>query len=60
MFRLYGGAIGTTISVIAFYQIKYIFEGSSFVDGFKFSVFIASLLSLLGILFCYPFKSRFK
>lgn len=58
VFRLLGGAVGTTISVIVFYKFGSIINASQFTSGFKSAMLCAAILSFLGILFSAQFKKR--
>lgn len=51
VFRLMGGAVGTTISVIVFYRFGNTIDVSSFTNGFRAAMMCAGLMSLIGILF---------
>lgn len=51
VFRLMGGAVGTTISVIVFYRFGNTIYLSSFTNGFRAAMMCAGLMSLIGILF---------
>lgn len=56
MFRLFGGAVGVTISVMIFYQFGSIVTVGIFSSGFKAAMIGAGGLSLLGILFSLEIK----
>lgn len=45
IFRLLGGAVGTTVAVMIFYQ----FHGSTFTNGFRATMLGAASMSLVGI-----------
>jgi len=45
VFRLLGGALGTTIAVMIFYQ----FYGNGFISGFRAAMIGSAVLSLLGL-----------
>ncbi|AYM02878.1 DHA2 family efflux MFS transporter permease subunit [Levilactobacillus yiduensis] len=45
VFRLLGGAVGTTVAVMIFYQ----FHGSTFTNGFQATMLGAASMSLVGI-----------
>ncbi|WP_203641184.1 MFS transporter [Levilactobacillus andaensis] len=45
VFRLLGGALGTTIAVMIFYQ----FHGNGFISGFQAAMMGSAVLSLLGL-----------
>ncbi len=55
VFRLLGGAVGTTISVIVFYKFGSIATATTFTNGFRSAMFSAGLLSMIGILFSLRF-----
>lgn len=46
VFRLLGGALGTTVAVMIFYQ----FQGLSFTSGFRATMVGTGLISLLGVI----------
>lgn len=46
VFRLLGGALGTTIAVMIFYQVS----GEGFVSGFQAAMLGSAVLSLLGLI----------
>lgn len=50
VFRLLGGAVGTTISVIAFYLVGNNISINGFTKGFQSAMFCAAILSVLGII----------
>ncbi|GAY78728.1 hypothetical protein NBRC111894_4282 [Sporolactobacillus inulinus] len=50
MFRLLGGAVGITVSVIIFYAFGDIVTTTAFTNGFSAAMIGSSVLSLLGIL----------
>lgn len=52
MFRLLGGALGTTLAVIIFYQ----FHGANFTTGFQATMIGAATISLLGIIWAKNLK----
>ncbi|MCT1176656.1 MFS transporter [Pediococcus pentosaceus] len=56
VFRLLGGAVGTTVSVIVFYSYGNIANGPAFLIGFKAVMLSAGIISLMGILFSISFK----
>ena len=56
VFRLLGGAVGTTVSVIVFYKFGSIINASQFTSGFRSAMLCAAILSFLGILFSVQFK----
>lgn len=56
VFRLLGGAVGTTVSVIIFYKFGSIASTGQFTSGFKSAMLCAAILSLLGIIFSLQFK----
>ncbi|MBZ5962722.1 MFS transporter [Leuconostoc gasicomitatum] len=58
VFRLLGGAVGTTISVIVFYQFGSIISASQFTSGFKSAMLCAAIMSFLGIIFSAQFKKE--
>lgn len=51
MFRLFGGAVGVTISVIIFYSFGNSVTSSMFLNGFSAAMIGAGIVSLLGIIF---------
>lgn len=53
VFRLMGGAVGTTISVIVFYGFGNTIDINSFANGFRAAMMCAGLMSLSGILFSF-------
>ena len=56
VFRLLGGAVGTTVSVIVFYSYGNIANGPAFLIGFRAVMLSAGIISLMGILFSISFK----
>ncbi|WP_125764030.1 MFS transporter [Companilactobacillus hulinensis] len=56
VFRLLGGAVGTTVSVIIFYKFGGISNATLFTNGFRAAMFGAGLISILGIIFSFRFK----
>ncbi|KAE9560501.1 MFS transporter [Companilactobacillus bobalius] len=58
VFRLMGGALGTTISVIVFYRFGNTIDVSSFTNGFRAAMMCAGLMSLMGILFSFWVKDN--
>ncbi|MHA8110381.1 MFS transporter [Lactobacillaceae bacterium Melli_B4] len=58
VFRLLGGAVGTTISVIVFYKFGSIISASQFTSGFKSAMLCTAILSFLGILFSVQLKKE--
>ena len=57
MFRLFGGALGVTISVLVFYTVTQHVSVSGFKIGFYAAMTSASVLSLLGILMAFKWSS---
>ncbi len=57
VFRLMGGAVGTTVSVIVFSRFGSIGNVSSFTNGFRSAMFCAAILSMLGVIFSLRFKN---
>lgn len=55
VFRLLGGAVGTTISVIIFYQFGGMGSLALFTSGFRAVMLSAGLISILGIILSYRF-----
>lgn len=55
VFRLLGGAVGTTISVIIFYQFGGMDSLALFTYGFRAVMLSAGLISILGVIFSYRF-----
>lgn len=58
VFRLMGGAVGTTISVIVFYGFGNTIDINSFANGFRAAMMCAGLMSLSGILFSFWVKNN--
>lgn len=58
VFRLFGGAVGTAISVIIFYKFGSVMSTSVFTGGFMAVMLGSAILSFLGILFPMRFNSR--
>ncbi|WP_125766636.1 MFS transporter [Lapidilactobacillus wuchangensis] len=56
VFRLLGGAVGTTISVIVFNQFGNLNGPINFTHGFQATMFVAGILSISGIIFSLRFK----
>lgn len=56
VFRLLGGAVGTTISVIIFYQFGGMGSLALFTSGFRAVMLSAGLISILGIIFSFKLK----
>lgn len=56
VFRLLGGAVGTTFSVIIFYVYGDISSITTFADGFYAVILCAGVISLLGIVFSINLK----
>ncbi|GEO62844.1 MFS transporter [Companilactobacillus nantensis] len=55
VFRLLGGAVGTTISVIVFYQFGGMGSLALFTSGFRAVMLSAGLISILGVIFSFRF-----
>lgn len=51
MFRLLGGAVGTTVSVLIFYHFGNLANITTFLQGFQATMIGTGFLSILGILF---------
>ncbi len=58
VFRLLGGAVGTTVAVSVFYQFGSTLSASMFTAGFKAVMLSTALISFLGIGFALSFKAR--
>ncbi|WP_057879733.1 MFS transporter [Companilactobacillus kimchiensis] len=58
VFRLLGGAMGTTISVIAFYQFGSLINTRLFTSGFRAAMLLAAIMSTLGIVFSVQIKKK--
>lgn len=56
VFRLLGGAVGTTITVIVFYKFGSTVSAQQFTSGFRSAMLCATIFSFLGILFSMQFK----
>ncbi|NLR08508.1 MULTISPECIES: MFS transporter [Lactobacillaceae] len=56
VFRLLGGAVGTTVSVIVFYKFGSVINTNQFASGFRSAMLSAATLSFLGIIFSSQFK----
>lgn len=56
VFRLLGGAVGTTIAVIVFYKFGSTVSAQQFTSGFRSAMLCAAVLSFLGIFFSMQFK----
>ncbi|WP_125591180.1 MFS transporter [Companilactobacillus jidongensis] len=56
VFRLFGGAVGTTISVIIFYKFGGVSNAELFTNGFRAAIFGAGMISILGVIFSLQFK----
>ncbi len=56
VFRLLGGAVGTTISVIIFYQFGGMGSLALFTSGFRAVMLSAGLISILRIIFSFKLK----
>ncbi|MFC6175292.1 MFS transporter [Companilactobacillus huachuanensis] len=56
VFRLFGGAVGTTISVIIFYKFGGDSNAELFTNGFRAAIFGAGMISILGVMFSLQFK----
>ncbi|MQS88602.1 MFS transporter [Companilactobacillus mishanensis] len=57
VFRLLGGAVGTTLVVIVFYRFGSIIDSKFFTNGFRAAMFFSAVLSILGIIFSLRFKN---
>lgn len=55
VFRLLGGAVGTTVSVIVFYQFGGISSLALFKSGFQAVMLSTGLISILGVIFSFRF-----
>ncbi len=51
MFRLFGGAVGVTVTVIIFYAVGSVATVSDFFNGFSAAMIGSGLMSLVGIIF---------
>lgn len=51
VFRLMGGAVGTTVSVIVFYKFGNTIDINLFTHGFRAAMVCVGLMSIIGILF---------
>ena len=51
MFRLFGGAVGVTVTVIIFYAVGSVATVRDFFNGFSAAMIGAGLMSLVGIIF---------
>ena len=60
IFRLFGGAIGTTISVIIFNIFGGITNSLAFAQGFDAVIITTGVISLLGIVFSLKLSTRNK
>ena len=60
IFRLFGGAIGTTICVIVFNIFGGTTNSTAFAEGFDAVIITAGLISLLGIVFSIRLTARDK
>lgn len=60
IFRLFGGAIGTTISVIIFNIFGGISNSLAFAQGFDAVIITTGVISLLGIVFSLKLSTRNK
>jgi len=58
VFRLLGGAVGTTISVFIFYQFGSVASKAIFTAGFRAVMLAAALLSVMGLPLAYRIKTR--
>ncbi|KRK63556.1 transport protein [Companilactobacillus tucceti DSM 20183] len=56
VFRLFGGAVGTTISVIVFYRFGSIKSVDLFTNGFRSIMISAATISILGVIFVLRFR----
>lgn len=56
VFRLLGGAVGTTVSVIIFYQFGGMNNLGLFTSGFRAVMLSAGIISILGMIFSLRFK----
>ncbi|WP_057878396.1 MFS transporter [Levilactobacillus paucivorans] len=54
VFRLLGGALGTTVAVMIFYQ----FQSGDFVSGFHATMLGTGMVSLLGVLWSWRLQSN--
>ena len=60
IFRLFGGAIGTTICVIVFNIFGGTTNSTAFAEGFDAVIITAGLISLFGIVFSIRLTTRDK
>ncbi|MGY3743613.1 MFS transporter [Leuconostoc inhae] len=57
VFRLLGGAVGTTLAVIVFYKFGSIVNVGLFTNGFRAAMLCAAGFSMLGIIFSLQIKN---
>ncbi|MBA1435187.1 DHA2 family efflux MFS transporter permease subunit [Lactobacillus bombi] len=50
MFRLFGGAVGVSLSVIVFYKFGSLHNISTFITGYKAAMTTSGILSLIGVI----------
>ncbi|WP_125567956.1 MFS transporter [Companilactobacillus insicii] len=60
VFRLLGGAVGTTVSVLVFYKFGGTSNAKLFTNGFKLVMFSSGIISILGTIFSIRFKNKLK
>ncbi|KRK78554.1 MFS transporter [Companilactobacillus nodensis] len=58
VFRLLGGAVGATISVVIFYKFGGVSNAELFTNGFRAAMFGAGMISVLGVIFSLQFKNN--
>lgn len=58
VFRLLGGAVGTTISVVIFYKFGGVSNAELFTNGFRAAMFGTGMISVLGVIFSLQFKNN--
>lgn len=58
VFRLFGGAVGTAISVIVFYKFGSVISPDLFTNGFKATMLSSGIISIIGIFGCLKFENK--
>jgi len=58
VFRLLGGAVGTTFSVVIFYQFGGMGNLTLFTSGFRAAMLGAGIISILGVMFSLRFRKE--